>query len=285
MAILDSIQFKAYGGNTCAAAGVTYETCFGVKREGIGLIIVPVSQVASTETGDVTTYTRKSEKPGSIDSSTWIQKEVESRFAGVAYRAHFEVGPLVPEGVMYSITVFGETVTYTAVALDTPTSVKAALKSLIDANTYSESVSTTYDSSNRLVVFFGDPVESATAEVQNSTTVLFQAGAYLTFDGDDYLIGNANSTTIYPPTPPIAASYDLSDLELMPLGLKLHISEVGYTETVYNETASGTTDIEGFITYSYNPGPNEVMINEEADELVFGNEFGTLETVTILYLR
>ena len=284
--ILDSIQYKVFGpGNISTAAGVTYQTCFGVKKEGIGLKIVPATQTLTTETGDVTTYTRKSEKPGSLDASTWIQKEVESRLAGVIYRAHFEVGPLVPVGAMYSVTVFGETVTYTAVLSDTPTIVKAQLKSLIDANTYSKSVSTTYDSSNRLVVFFGDPVESATAEVQNSTTVLYQSGAYLTYNGDDYLIGNANSTTIYPPTPPIAASYNLADLELMPLGLKLHISEAGYTETVYNETASGTTLINGFVTYSYNPGINEVMIDEPNNTLIFGNEFGTQETITILHLR
>lgn len=281
MSVLDSIQFKAFGGNSCTAGGHTYDDTFAVKREGIGWLIVDPVIVTSTETGDVYTYQRKSEKPTLLDPNVWILKVTESRFATV-YRAYFEVGSSVIEGAMYSITLLGETVTYTALLADDSTDVLNGLKALIDANTYSGTVTTSF-SSGRLVTVYVHPSDVATCEVQVSNSVLFQSGAVLVYDGDEYLIGNANSTSIYPPLPPIAASYDLGDLDPMPLGLKLHISQVGYTETVYSETASGTSDITGFTTSTYTPGVNEVMIDEGNDRLIFGSDFGTEELVTIVF--
>ena len=283
MPILDSIQFKVFsGGNSCTAGGHTYEDTFAVKREGIGWLIVDPIIVSTTETGDVYTYTRKLEKPTIADLNTYIIKRVESRFIST-YSAQFEVGSSVPTGAMYSITLLGETVTYTALAGDTNTDVRDGIRTLIDANTYSVSVTTSITSSGYLRVVYTSNSDSATAEVQTANSVLYQAGAVLVYNDDEYLIGNANSTTTYPPVPPVAASYDLGDLVLMPNGLKLYIDEVGYTETVYNQTASGTADIIGFTTNSYAPGVNEVMIDEDTNRLIFGSDFGTEELVTIVF--
>lgn len=283
MPILDSIQFKVFGGgNSCTAGGHTYDDTFAVKREGIGWVIVSPDTVSSTESGEVYTYTRKSEKPTIADLNTYIIKRVESRIIST-YSAQFEVGASVPIGAMYSITLLGETVTYTSLAGDTNINVRDGIRALINANTYSVSVTTSITSAGYLRVVYVSNSDSAEAEVQTANSVLYQAGAVLVYNDDEYLIGNANSTTTYPAIPPIAASYDLNDLVLMPNGLKLHISEVGYTETVYNQTASGTADITGFTTQIYAPGINEVMINEDANQLVFGSDFGTEELVTIVF--
>ena len=281
--ILDSIQFVVNGGTKCTAGGQTYASLFGVKIEGVGLIIAQPSTAISSEVAPVTTYQRKSEKPGSLDPQTYILKAVESRFINV-YSAQFEVGPFIPAGTRYNITLLGETVTYTAIAGDTPTTVKAGLKALIDANTYSATVTTSYVS-GRLRATYISPSDVATCGAESASSALYQSGAYVVYNGDYYLIGNVDSTTTYPTIPPIGLSYDLGDLVLMPLGLKLHISQPSYTEVSYTETSAGTTTITGFITTTYDPGINEVMINEDTNELIFGSVLGDPVTITIIYLR
>jgi len=276
--------------STVAASGLSFADLYKVSREGIGLRIVEVP--TSTITGnDIYSYSWRYINPlVALPSGANITKSVGA-LSIVEYRTAFYFGDVVEEGMTYIIVFLGTPVVYVAQAGDTALEVRAGLKALIDATTYSHPTTT----SN--TTFLGQYVlllDALTGAVPSCTIFVRGVGYYYSKSGLTTVIGGAYYVIseeefagyTIPAIPSLDPSYDYTTFALPPSGLEAYLFEGAFPiEDIFTLNLEGTADITDNPSLSFSLNPNEVALDEINDVYQFGTAFvsGTPETVQIIY--
>lgn len=278
--------------STVPAAGLSFNNLIKVSRGGVGLRIVEVP--TSTITGnDIYSFEWRFINPlVSLPSGANITKSVGA-LSIVEYRTSFFFGDVVEEGMTYIIVFLGTPVVYVAQAGDTDTEVRAGLKALIDATTYSHPTTTS------LTTFMGQLVlllDALTGSVPSCTIFVRPAGYYYSKSGLTTVVGGAYyiisiqefAGYTIPTIPALNPSYDWDDFILPPYGLEAYLFDSMYPiEDINLLTLEGTADITGNPSLSFSLNPNEVALDEVNDVYQFGTAFasGTPEIVSIIYIN
>ena len=279
--------------NTSELAIVATDKVYHVKREGIGLKLV--DQPTATELASVNSFQYRCANTLTIvPSGSFFNKTATQQLTITTWRQTFRVGNTVTAGDTFNFELDGTLVTYEATTGQSATDVANALKTLIDATTFSTGVTCTVSTPT----FMGELYVLLlidTLGLPTTTSTFYPAGYFITksglwivFGGDDYILEEVEANSYeFPAIPSIGLSYNYGDLIFAQFGIEFYLYEGSHpTEVTYIESLSlGSTDITNAPTGVVSLSNNEVSHDTSNDKLFFGNPFlsGSPEVVQILY--
>lgn len=227
-----------------------------VDRNGIGIKHSSSFGGASVKT--VFTFEYYQVKQITISSGNYLIPIIDDIvfFPSTERTMVFEVGPTPTVGIVYSL-YFNQTIAkYKVQVGDTTADVRNGLKTAVDAASWGTTIVTTSLGSNQLqLVITGDTVYPRYQLGQEK----YKKGYYVTIDGSDYILYQAESLFGYPILPAVAASYSINSITKI-IGTVDGSLYEPYSQYFYSTSVGGSTTITDIPTIGSVP-PGECVID------------------------
>jgi hypothetical protein len=244
-----------------------------VDRNGIGVKHGTV--FTGTETVSVKTYEWYGVKQETGTTSNYLMTLTNSIVGGNRVIV-FRVGPTPVVGTVFAVYYGSIIAQYVVQSGDTAQDVRDGLKSAIDGQSWTTTVTTTNIGTNRLQVdITGTDVDMA---VQFGSQK-YKKGYYTTIAGINYILVEAESPTTWPSLPALGVSYAYSLLVPITGTVEDYLSQ---PLTVYNytESTTGTTDITAIpsvtgVTF------NECVVDQNQQRVWFWENLAVGEKIKI----
>ena len=271
-----------YGGRSYTAlaaqpyidvVGLVASDVIVVDRNGIGVKHATV--FSGTENVSVKTYEWYGVKQETGTTSNYLMTLTNSIVGGNRVIV-FRVGPTPVVGTVFAVYYGSIIAQYVVQSGDTTQDVRDGLKSAIDGQSWTTTVTTTNIGTNRLQVdITGTDVDMA---VQFGSQK-YKKGYYTTIAGINYILVEAESTTAFPTLPALGVSYAYSLLVPITGTVEEYLSQ---PLTVYNytESTTGTTDITAIpsvtgVTF------NECVVDQNQQRVWFWENLAVGEKIKI----
>lgn len=209
---------------------VAYEELYKVAVDGVGLRI----REAGTQTlpgQDIGSFTYRAYNAGAaLGPNTFFTLLLASFGTFPLYYQYFRVGSDVNEGYVYSVTIDGITVSYTATDTDGRIDVINGLVALINGTTYGFPVNAAH------IFFITETLRIETVGPQTITVSvtpgnywISKSGLYYAFQGNYYLISETRvESDVIPAIPPVDPSYDFATLTPIGSDFPAYLYEAEY---------------------------------------------------------
>ena len=282
--IKDIAQTINASGATTPGLGIQY--IYKVTRNGIGLRIV--EPATGTENKSISSFQWRFINPLSTTHSGQVYK-FNSVLSFVEYRTGITFLGTPLEGETYVIDFLGIVLNYVVQAGDTNTSIRDAIKVLVDATSYA------YPTTTSTATLTGNPtlyidaltgfVPPCTVAVRGTGYYLSKSGLFVDIGGYTYLIlVNEAAGYSVPAIPALDPNYDFSLMTLV-TDLYTYLFNPSYPiDDEYGTAVEGTADVDNIESVP-TLGPNDVYLNKLLDVFEYGTAFslGYPELVQYIY--
>lgn len=271
-----------YGGRSYTAlaaqpyldvVGLVASDVIVVDRNGIGVKHGTV--FTGTETVSVKTYEWYGVKQETGTTSNYLMTLTNSIVGGNRVIV-FRVGPTPVVGTVFAVYYGSIIAQYVVQSGDTAQDVRDGLKSAIDGQSWTTTVTTTNIGTNRLQVDITGTDVDMTVQFGSQK---YKKGYYTTIAGINYILVEAESTTAFPTLPALGVSYAYSLLVPITGTVEDYLSQ---PLTVYNytESTTGTTDITAIpsvtgVTF------NECVVDQNQQRVWFWENLAVGEKIKI----
>ena len=275
--------------DTYVYPGIVKENVFKVTREGIGLRIVDTQTFTYTGQDIGTVQFRAYNPTAAVPSGAGITLGAAGG-GPVIYTRVVIIAEPVGAGSIYSLTVDGTTVSYTAITGDTNQEVATALNDAINALSLGYPIGSVIGSflgeyyltiSTGGIRTYSVNLEPADYWISKSALVWYYLGEY-------YIFNLATGKETIPMLPTIIGPYNYTDMVKAASGLLAYFSDVNYpiVDTYTYSAAVGVASIDNVPDGSSTSLlGHDVLIDNTLELLKFGQAFisGSPETITIIY--
>ncbi len=244
-----------------------------VDRNGIGVKHGTV--FTGTETVSVKTYEWYGVKQETGTTSNYLMTLTNSIVGGNRVIV-FRVGPTPVVGTVFAVYYGSIIAQYVVQSGDTTEDVRDGLKSAIDGQSWTTTVTTTNIGTNRLQVEITGTDVDMTVQFGSQK---YKKGYYTTIAGINYILVEAGSATTWPTLPALGVSYAYSLLVPITGTVEDYLSQ---PLTVYNytESTTGTTDITAIpsvtgVTF------NECVVDQNQQRVWFWENLAVGEKIKI----